>query len=124
MKLFTTAAGIDLLKPDFELRTTVYARGNVDPSGTLEGDVKIVGHGDPTIGGRFHDNHATAVIDEGCLVTIVRTPATVTTFASYGESGDKRSVRVTRGRRCEGRRIAASRASQRHESPAIVRSSG
>src|SRR5258708_4544260 len=64
MKLFTTAAGIDLLKPDFQFRTTVFARGNVDAAGTLEGDVKIVGHGDPTIGGRFHDNHATAVIDE------------------------------------------------------------
>ena len=32
--------------------------------GTLDGDVKIVGHGDPTIGGRFHDGHATAVIEE------------------------------------------------------------
>src|SRR5258708_3577738 len=64
MKLFTTGAGIDLLRPDFQLRTTVFIRGNVDAAGTLEGDVKIVGHGDPTIGGRFHDNHATAVIDE------------------------------------------------------------
>ncbi len=64
MKLFTTAAGIDLLKPDFQFRTTVFIRGNVDAAGTLEGDVKIVGRGDPTIGGRFHDNHATAVIDE------------------------------------------------------------
>ena len=64
MKLFTTAAAIDLLHPDFQVTTTVYARGQVDPSGTLEGDLKIVGHGDPTIGGRFHDNHATAVIDE------------------------------------------------------------
>ncbi|HEV2719690.1 MAG TPA: D-alanyl-D-alanine carboxypeptidase/D-alanyl-D-alanine-endopeptidase [Thermoanaerobaculia bacterium] len=64
MKLFTTAAAIDLLHPDFNVTTTVYARGPVDPSGTLDGDVKIVGHGDPTIGGRFHDNHATAVIDE------------------------------------------------------------
>ena len=64
MKLFTTAAGLDLLSPRFELRTTVYVRGSVDPSGTLEGDVKIVGHGDPTIGGRFHDGHAAAVIDE------------------------------------------------------------
>ena len=34
------------------------------PTGTLDGDVKVVGHGDPTIGGRFHDGHATAVIDE------------------------------------------------------------
>ncbi|HSP14535.1 MAG TPA: D-alanyl-D-alanine carboxypeptidase/D-alanyl-D-alanine-endopeptidase [Thermoanaerobaculia bacterium] len=64
MKLFTTAAAIDLLKPAFELTTTVFLRGNIDPSGTLDGDVKIVGRGDPTIGGRFHDGQATAVIQE------------------------------------------------------------
>jgi D-alanyl-D-alanine carboxypeptidase/D-alanyl-D-alanine-endopeptidase (penicillin-binding protein 4) len=64
MKLFTTAAAIDLLHPDFELTTTVFVRGNIDAGGTLHGDVKIVGHGDPTIGGRFHDDHATAVVDE------------------------------------------------------------
>jgi D-alanyl-D-alanine carboxypeptidase/D-alanyl-D-alanine-endopeptidase (penicillin-binding protein 4) len=64
MKLFTTAAAIDLLHPDFDLTTSVYVRGAVDKTGTLQGDVKIVGHGDPTIGGRFHDNHATAVPDE------------------------------------------------------------
>lgn len=64
MKLFTTAAAIDLLHPDFNVTTTVYARGPVAPDGTLDGDVKIVGHGDPTIGGRFHDNHATAVLDD------------------------------------------------------------
>jgi D-alanyl-D-alanine carboxypeptidase/D-alanyl-D-alanine-endopeptidase (penicillin-binding protein 4) len=64
MKLFTTAAAIDILKPSFQVTTTVYARGNVDASGTLDGDLRIVGHGDPTIGGRFHDGHATAVIDD------------------------------------------------------------
>ena len=64
MKLFTTAAAIDLLRPDFEVTTTVLVRGNIDAGGTLAGDVKIVGRGDPTIGGRFHDGHATAVIDE------------------------------------------------------------
>src|SRR3954454_15526326 len=64
MKLFTTAAAIDLLHPDFQLTTTVFMRGAVDNAGTLTGDVKVVGHGDPTIGGRFHDGHATAVIDE------------------------------------------------------------
>ena len=64
MKLFTTAAAIDILHPDFKVLTTVYINGKVDPTGTLDGDVKIVGHGDPTIGGRFHDGHATAVIDE------------------------------------------------------------
>jgi D-alanyl-D-alanine carboxypeptidase/D-alanyl-D-alanine-endopeptidase (penicillin-binding protein 4) len=64
MKLFTTAAAIDLLHPDFQVTTTVFMRGTADASGTLNGDVKVVGHGDPTIGGRFHDGHATAVIDE------------------------------------------------------------
>src|ERR1043165_9012486 len=64
MKLFTTAAAIDLLHPDFQLTPTVFMRGAVDAAGTLTGDVKVVGHGDPTIGGRFHDGHATAVIDE------------------------------------------------------------
>jgi len=64
MKLFTTGAAIDLLHPDFEVTTTVYMRGAVDAAGTLTGDVKVVGRGDPTIGGRFHDGHATAVIDE------------------------------------------------------------
>jgi len=64
MKLFTTAAAIDLLKPTFEVQTTLYARGAVQPNGTLEGDVKVVGHGDPTIGGRFHDGHSTAVMEE------------------------------------------------------------
>ncbi len=64
MKLFTTAAAIDLLKPEFEVTTTTYIRGTIDPSGTLDGDIRIVGHGDPTIGGRFHDGKATAVIQE------------------------------------------------------------
>jgi len=64
MKLFTTAASIDLLKPSFPVTTTVYTRGAVDPTGTLDGDVKVVGRGDPTIGGRFHDGHATEVIEE------------------------------------------------------------
>ena len=63
-KLFSTGAAVDLLGPNFEVTTTVYARGNIDAAGTLDGDVKIAGHGDPTIGGRFHDGHATAVIDD------------------------------------------------------------
>ena len=64
MKLFTTAAAIDLLKPTFEVTTSVLARGEIDATGTLNGDVKFVGRGDPTIGGRFHDGNATAVIQE------------------------------------------------------------
>lgn len=64
MKLFTTAAAIDLLKPTFQVKTPVSVRGAIDAGGTLNGDVKITGRGDPTIGGRFHDGKATAVIEE------------------------------------------------------------
>ena len=64
MKLFTTAAAIDLLKPSFEVTTGVYVRGQVDATGTLVGDVRFVGRGDPTIGGRFHDGSATAVMQD------------------------------------------------------------
>ena len=64
MKLFTTAAAIDMLKPSFEVTTNVLVRGDVDASGTLNGDLKVVGRGDPTIGGRFHDGKATAVLEE------------------------------------------------------------
>jgi D-alanyl-D-alanine carboxypeptidase/D-alanyl-D-alanine-endopeptidase (penicillin-binding protein 4) len=64
MKLFTTGAAIDLLKPSFEVSTEVFVRGQVDATGTLNGDVRVVGRGDPTIGGRFHDGSATAVIQE------------------------------------------------------------
>ena len=64
MKLFTTGAALDLLGGDFKIKTTVYALGEVDPSGTLRGDLKIVGRGDPTIGGRFHDGNAAAVLEQ------------------------------------------------------------
>jgi serine-type D-Ala-D-Ala carboxypeptidase/endopeptidase (penicillin-binding protein 4) len=64
MKIFTTAAAIDLLKPSFQVTTGVYVRGTIDPTGTLNGDVKIVGRGDPTIGGRFHDGSSTAVMQQ------------------------------------------------------------
>jgi D-alanyl-D-alanine carboxypeptidase/D-alanyl-D-alanine-endopeptidase (penicillin-binding protein 4) len=64
MKLFTTAAAMDLLHPNFEVTTTVFMRGTVDLGGTLAGDVRIVGRGDPTIGGRFHDGRATEVLEE------------------------------------------------------------
>jgi D-alanyl-D-alanine carboxypeptidase/D-alanyl-D-alanine-endopeptidase (penicillin-binding protein 4) len=61
MKLFTTAAAHDLLEQPFEFVTSVDIRGQVDNTGTLTGDVRIVGRGDPTIGSRFHDGNASAV---------------------------------------------------------------
>lgn len=64
MKLFTTAAGLDLLEQPFHFTTTVSILGTVDRTGTLRGDVKIAGGGDPTFGSRFHEGKASAVIEE------------------------------------------------------------
>lgn len=64
MKLFTTVAALDLLGPDFEYRTTLAYRGRIDAGGTLRGDLKVTGRGDPTIGGRFHDGNSVAVFQQ------------------------------------------------------------
>ena len=49
-KLFTTAAGFDRLGGDFRFRTYLKYAGEVDKSGTLHGDLYIIGGGDPLLG--------------------------------------------------------------------------
>jgi len=51
-KLFTTAAALWKLGADYQFRTAVIANGRIE-RGTLNGDLVIVGGGDPTISGRF-----------------------------------------------------------------------
>lgn len=63
MKLFTTAAALDRLGPDFQYTTSVYADGALLADGTLVGDLVLMGRGDPTISGRFYGDSATYVFD-------------------------------------------------------------
>ena len=51
-KLFTTAAALALAGPDYRFHTTVETAGKIDPNGRLQGDLVIVGRGDPNISGR------------------------------------------------------------------------
>ncbi|HUS19437.1 MAG TPA: D-alanyl-D-alanine carboxypeptidase/D-alanyl-D-alanine-endopeptidase [Terriglobales bacterium] len=51
-KLFTTASALALLGPDFKTRTTVETAGTVDLHGRLNGDILLVGRGDPNLSGR------------------------------------------------------------------------
>lgn len=51
-KLFTTAAALALIGPDYKFRTTVESTGTLDRYGRLNGDLVLVGHGDPNLSGR------------------------------------------------------------------------
>jgi serine-type D-Ala-D-Ala carboxypeptidase/endopeptidase (penicillin-binding protein 4) len=53
LKLFTTAAGLILLGPEYRFTTNIYRRGIIDGS-VLKGDLVIQGRGDPTISARFY----------------------------------------------------------------------
>ncbi|WP_186159923.1 D-alanyl-D-alanine carboxypeptidase/D-alanyl-D-alanine endopeptidase [Burkholderia gladioli] len=49
MKLVTTYSGLSLLGADYRYRTSAYADGTLDPSGTLHGNLYIKGTGDPKL---------------------------------------------------------------------------
>ena len=51
-KLFTTAAALALIGPDYSFRTTVETTGTLDKHGRLTGDLVLVGRGDPNLSGR------------------------------------------------------------------------
>ncbi len=51
-KLFTTAAALALIGPDYNFRTTVETNGTLDKHGRLTGDLVLVGRGDPNLSGR------------------------------------------------------------------------
>ena len=49
-KLLTTAVGFEKLGSSFRFRTTIAYSGEIDKSGTLRGDLYIIGGGDPLLG--------------------------------------------------------------------------
>lgn len=58
MKLYTSAAALDVFGPDFRIKTSVYAatrskQGPISKSGRLHGDLILYGRGDPNLSPRF-----------------------------------------------------------------------
>src|SRR5438477_2911652 len=51
-KLFTTAAALALIGPDYKFRTSVETNGLLDKHGRLSGDLLLIGRGDPNLSGR------------------------------------------------------------------------
>lgn len=55
MKLYTVAAAMDRLTPDYRFQTSVYADSRPSADGVLRGDLTIYGRGDPSIAARFNN---------------------------------------------------------------------
>lgn len=58
LKIVTSAAALDILGPDFTFKTTLAYSGSITNDGVLEGDIRILGGGDPSLGSdRFRGGH-------------------------------------------------------------------
>jgi serine-type D-Ala-D-Ala carboxypeptidase/endopeptidase (penicillin-binding protein 4) len=62
MKIITSAAALTLLGPDYRYRTTFLSDGEVRDS-LLDGDLLVIGRGDPTVSDRMR-HLATSVMDD------------------------------------------------------------
>lgn len=54
MKLFTSALALVRLGPDFRFQTEIVAEQPMDAAGMIEGDLVLVGGGDPSLSGRSY----------------------------------------------------------------------
>ena len=52
-KLLTEGTGLELLGPDYRFHTRIYRTGEIKKNGTLEGDLVLVGSGDPDLSNRI-----------------------------------------------------------------------
>jgi serine-type D-Ala-D-Ala carboxypeptidase/endopeptidase (penicillin-binding protein 4) len=64
MKLYTVAAALDRLSPEFRFVTSVYAPARPDAAGIIHGDLTIYGRGDPSIAARFNNGDYFKGIDD------------------------------------------------------------
>lgn len=64
MKLYTVAAALDRLTPDYKFSTSVYATTRPDASGVVRGNLTIYGRGDPSMAARFNNGDYFKAIDE------------------------------------------------------------
>jgi D-alanyl-D-alanine carboxypeptidase/D-alanyl-D-alanine-endopeptidase (penicillin-binding protein 4) len=61
-KLLTSVAALELLGADYFFTTTVGYTGELGEGGVLEGDLVVVGGGDPNLSGRFFDEDETFIM--------------------------------------------------------------
>ncbi|MBA3440272.1 MAG: D-alanyl-D-alanine carboxypeptidase/D-alanyl-D-alanine-endopeptidase [Pyrinomonadaceae bacterium] len=64
MKLYTVAAALDRLSPNYRFTTSAYAPVRPDASGTMRGDLTVYGRGDPSFATRFNDGDYNRALDD------------------------------------------------------------
>ncbi len=64
MKLYTVAAALDRLSPDYRFSTSVFTSVRPDTAGVVRGDLTIYGRGDPSIAARFNNGDYFKGIDD------------------------------------------------------------
>ena len=64
MKLYTVAAALDRLSPDYRFVTSVFSSGPLDASGVVRGNLTIYGRGDPSIAARFNSGDYLKVVND------------------------------------------------------------
>ncbi|MFW5950545.1 MAG: D-alanyl-D-alanine carboxypeptidase/D-alanyl-D-alanine-endopeptidase, partial [Gemmatimonadota bacterium] len=87
LKLFTTAAAMYFLRPDYRYSTFLTGTGPLR-DGVLEGDLHVYGTGDPTLSDRFYESKTTvweSLADSLAAVGVKRIAGDVVGDASYFE---------------------------------------
>jgi len=64
MKNFTVAAALEKLTPDFRFVTSVYSASPPDASGTVNGDLRILGRGDVSVSKGFAEGDPLKSVDQ------------------------------------------------------------
>jgi D-alanyl-D-alanine carboxypeptidase/D-alanyl-D-alanine-endopeptidase (penicillin-binding protein 4) len=64
MKIYTVAAALDRLSPDFRFKTSAYTPAMPDAAGTIRGDLIIYGRGDPSFAASFNNGDYYKAIDD------------------------------------------------------------
>lgn len=57
LKLVSSATAIEVLGSNYQFETRICTTGEVDESGTLQGDLVLVGGGDPVLGSDYFQDH-------------------------------------------------------------------
>lgn len=64
LKTITAATAFSILGKDFQFQTTLAYSGNINPDGTLKGNIIITGSGDPTLGSWRYQNKENVVLNQ------------------------------------------------------------